>query len=80
MTRRDYLGLFDPKTWGVESVNEVTAEYEVKLVLGVGLLHMAVSLVAGEVGHMSPLLLLLHHVNKTLRVVVCLNLRKLCKY
>ena len=75
MTRRDYLGLFDPETWGVESVNEVTAEYQVKLLLGVTLLDVTVSLVTGQVGQPSPALFTLHHLYETFRVVVRFNLR-----
>ena len=81
MTGGDYLGLFDPETWCVEPVNQVTPEYQVELVLGVTLLEVAVSLVAGQVGQPSPPLLALHHLYETLRVVVRLNLRgKLIKY
>ena len=59
----------------MESVNEVTPEYQVELVLGVTLLDVTVSLVAGQVGQTSPALLTLHHLHETLRVVVRFNLR-----
>ena len=71
----DYLGLFDPQTGCVEPVNEVTPEYQVELVLGVTLLDVTVSLVAGQVGQTSPALLTLHHLHETLRVVVRFHLR-----
>ena len=76
VTGRDYLGLFDPETGRVESVNQVTTEYQVELVLGVALLEVTVSLVTGQVGQLSPSLLALHHLYETFRVVIGFNLRE----
>ena len=74
MRRRDYLGLLDPDTRCVESVNEVTPEYQVKLLLGVTLLDVTVSLITGQVGQLSPTLFRPHHLDETFRIVVRFNL------
>ena len=61
----------------MESVNEVTAEYQVKLLLGVTLLNVTIPLVRGQVGQPSPALFTLHHLYETFRVVVRFNLREI---
>ena len=58
----------------MKSVNEVTTKYQVKLIFCHLLLLMTVPLIGNKIIQSPFLLLILHHINKALRVIIGLNL------
>ena len=68
--------MFDPINWGVKSVNQVATKNHIKFVFCHLLLLMTVPLIGDQIGQSSFFLLVLHHINKALRVIIGLNLKK----